>query len=56
MRDVHCPQCLGYRNNTVFAGIRIVYERALSMKTQKKILNIAMLGADVILGTKIWGR
>lgn len=44
MRGVHCPQCLGYRNNTVFAGIRIVYERALSMKTQKKILNIAMLG------------
>lgn len=44
MRGVHCPQCLGYRSNTVFVGIRIVYERALSMKTQKKILNIAMLG------------
>lgn len=45
MIDAYCPQCLGYREYTVVVETtRTDSERALSMQTQKKKLNIAMLG------------
>ena len=50
MRVVHCPQCLGYRNNTVYT-VKEHEENIMESMNKKYTIAVAGTGDGDIIGT-----